>query len=55
MTGDGSSPPARVMAAIRDAPGSAAEITKAIERAVLDHTGGAISDDLAALAVRVTG
>ena len=44
-----------VMAAIGEAPDSAAGITKAIERAVLDHTGGVVSDDLAALAVRVTG
>ncbi len=43
-----------VMAAIGAAPDTAAGVTGAIERAVLDHTGGVISDDLAALAVRVT-
>ncbi|HEX2191740.1 MAG TPA: SpoIIE family protein phosphatase [Acidimicrobiales bacterium] len=44
-----------VMAAIRDAPDSAAGITQTIARAVLAHTGGVVGDDLAALAVRVTG
>ena len=44
-----------VMAAIEAAPDTAADVTTAIEGAVLDHTGGVISDDLAALAVRVTG
>ena len=44
-----------VMAAVEAAPDSAAGVTSAIETAVLEHTGGAVSDDLAALAVRVSG
>jgi phosphoserine phosphatase RsbU/P len=44
-----------VMATIAAAPDTAAGVTAAIEQAVLDHTGGVVSDDLAALAVRVTG
>ena len=44
-----------VMAAVQRAPDTAAGITSSLERAVLDHTGGVVSDDLAALAVRVTG
>ncbi len=44
-----------VMAAIGAAPDSADDITREIERAVLDHTGGVVRDDLAALAVRATG
>lgn len=44
-----------VMAAIGEAPDSAAAVASAIERAVLAHTGDVVSDDLAALAVRVTG
>ncbi len=44
-----------VTAAIAGAPDTAADVARSIERAVLEHTGGAVSDDLAALAVRVTG
>ena len=36
------------------APAGAASIAQAIERAVLAHTGGVVSDDLAALVVSVT-
>ena len=42
-----------VKAAIRSAPGGASEMAKAIETAVLDHTGGVVSDDLAALVIHV--
>ena len=44
-----------VRAAIATAPDTAADVTREIERAVLDHTGGVVSDDLAALAVRARG
>ncbi|MDQ4098197.1 MAG: SpoIIE family protein phosphatase, partial [Actinomycetota bacterium] len=42
-----------VRAAIDRAPGSASAVAGAIERAVLEHTGGTVSDDLAALVISV--
>jgi serine phosphatase RsbU (regulator of sigma subunit) len=44
-----------VCGAVRSAPSGASSIAQTIERAVLEHTGGTISDDLAALVVHVTG
>lgn len=41
-------------AAVRAAPVGAAALASTIEQAVLDHTGGMVSDDLAALVVHVT-
>ena len=40
--------------AIAFSTGDAADLAHAIERSVLDHTGGVVSDDLAALVVRAT-
>ena len=40
--------------AIASSPGNAAHMANAIEAAVLDHTGGVVSDDLAALVVQAT-
>jgi serine phosphatase RsbU (regulator of sigma subunit) len=42
-----------VKAAIRSAPRGASETASAIEAAVLQHTGGVVSDDLAALVIHV--
>lgn len=44
-----------VRSAIRSAPAGAGPLARAIQQAVLDHTGGVVSDDLAVLVVRVTG
>jgi serine phosphatase RsbU (regulator of sigma subunit)/anti-sigma regulatory factor (Ser/Thr protein kinase) len=44
-----------VCAAIQDGPAGAAPLAKAIEEAVLDHTGGVVSDDLAILVVQSLG
>ena len=45
----------RLKAAIAAAPPGAATMAAALEAAVLEHTGGMVSDDLAALVVQVTG
>ncbi len=42
-----------VKAAIESAPEGATEVAEAIEAAVLEHTGGTVSDDLAALVFHV--
>ncbi len=44
-----------VRAAIDRAPGRASAVAGAIEPAVLEHTGGTISDDLAAVVIHATG
>jgi serine phosphatase RsbU (regulator of sigma subunit) len=44
-----------IFAAIEKGPEGAAPLAKAIEEAVLDHTGGVVSDDLAILVVQGLG
>ncbi len=44
-----------VCAALASGPAGAAPLAQAIEQAVLDHTGGVVSDDLAILVVQATG
>jgi serine phosphatase RsbU (regulator of sigma subunit) len=44
-----------VRAALEDGPGGAVPLAKAIEDAVLNHTGGVVSDDLAILVVQSLG
>jgi sigma-B regulation protein RsbU (phosphoserine phosphatase) len=44
-----------VRAAVGSAPSGAAAVAEAIERAVLEYTGGSMSDDLAALVVHAAG
>jgi arginine repressor len=41
-----------VEAAVQAAPANASAIANAIEQAVLEHTGGVVKDDLAALVIR---
>ncbi len=40
--------------AIRSAPAGASALAKAVEQAVLEHTGGVVSDDLAVLVIAAT-
>ncbi len=42
----------RLQAVIRSAPTGAAPMAEAIESAVLDHTGGVVSDDLAVMVIQ---
>jgi serine phosphatase RsbU (regulator of sigma subunit) len=44
-----------VRAALSDGPAGAGPLAKAIEDAVLNHTGGVVSDDLAILVVQGLG
>jgi serine phosphatase RsbU (regulator of sigma subunit)/anti-sigma regulatory factor (Ser/Thr protein kinase) len=44
-----------VCSALESGPAAAAPLAQAIERAVLDHTGGVISDDLAILVIQGAG
>lgn len=46
--------PEGVRAVMGSAPAGAASLAQALESAVLDHTGGAVSDDLAALVIHST-